>query len=260
MKTECSICVTSRLGEEQKQEIKALGRACRAWEPVTQEPFTDSEENADPSWPCFYIYYENTYPVSFLSLFIPDKRVAEATGFTLPGYRKKGRFRELLSCAKEELADKGLEFYVVSDGKSKDAQEMLAHMEMTAAYSEMMMAAPLSTLKTLRFVPGEGIRAAEEEFRAEEKGEEWFLMCRGQAQGSCRLAYFSGTAYLYGFTIEENMRRQGLGRLFLKLLASSQKEGIHTMLLQVGSRNEAACGLYRACGFQVTEQLDYYPA
>ena len=166
----------------------------------------------------------------------------------------------LLSCAKEELADKGLEFYVVSDGKSKDAQEMLAHMEMTAAYSEMMMAAPLSTLKTLRFVPGEGIRAAEEEFRAEEKGEEWFLMCRGQAQGSCRLAYFSGTAYLYGFTIEENMRRQGLGRLFLKLLASSQKEGIHTMLLQVGSRNAAACGLYRACGFQVTEQLDYYPA
>ena len=56
------------------------------------------------------------------------------------------------------------------------------------------------------------------------------------------------------------MRRQGLGRLFLKLLASSQKEGIHTMLLQVGSRNAAACGLYRACGFQVTEQLDYYPA
>lgn len=259
MKTERSICVTSRLGREQKQEIEALGRACRAWEPVTQEPFTDSEENIDPTWPCFYIYYENTYPVSFLGVFMPDKSTAEISGFTLPGYRRKGHFKELLECAQKELADKNLDFYVVSDGKSKEAQEMLAHMGKTAAYSETMMAAPLSHLQKMSFVPGTGIRAAEEEFQVEENKEECLLTCGGQVLGRCRLAYFPGTVYLYGFTIDKSVRRQGLGRLFLKRLACAQREEIHTMLLQVGSRNEAACGLYRACGFQVTEQLDYYP-
>ncbi len=259
MKAECSICVTSRLGEEQKREIEALGKACRAWEPVTQEPFTDSRENADPTWPCFYIYYENAYPISFLGVFIPDGSVAEVTGFTLPGYRRKGHFKELLECAQRELADKNLEFYVVSDGKSKDACEMLVHMGKTAAYCERMMAAPLSELQKMRFMPGKEILAAEEEYQVEEEGGAVRLTCRGQVLGSCRLAYFSGTVYLYGFTIEESRRRQGLGRLFLKLLASSQKDDYHTMLLQVGSRNEAACGLYQACGFQITEQLDYYP-
>lgn len=257
MKKECSICVTPRLSDEQKREIEALGRACRAWEPVTQEPFTDSGENADPSWPCFYIYYENTYPISFLSLFIPDGSYAEVCGFTLPGYRKKGHFKELLECAQKELADKSLDFYLVSDGKSKDAQDMLVHMGKTAAYSEMMMAASLADLRTLVFAPGEGIEAAEEAYAADTQGEEWFLRCGGRTMGRCRLAYFPGTVYLYGFTIEEGLRRKGLGRLFLKLLAAAQKDDCHTMLLQVGSRNAAACGLYRSCGFEVTEKLDY---
>lgn len=258
MQKECSICVTSRLSEEQKKEIEALGRACRAWEPVTQEPFMDSGENADPTWPCFYIYYENTYPISFLSLFIPDGSYAEVCGFTLPGYRKKGHLKELLECAQKELADKRLDFYLVSDGKSRDAQEMLAHMGKAVSYSEMMMAAPLADLQKLMFVPGGGISAVEEDYTVGTEGEEVLLQCGGHTLGRCRLAYFPGTVYLYGFTVEERLRRKGLGRLFLKLLASAQKEEYHTMLLQVGSRNEAACGLYRACGFQVTEQLDYY--
>lgn len=260
-----SICITSHLSEEQRREIEALGRACRAWEPVTQEPFLDSEENVDSSIPCFYIYYENTFPISFVSLFIPDGTYAEVTGFTLPGYRKKGHFNELLACAKEELKDRNLEYYIVSDGKGPDACAMLEHKGLEAAYSEMMMAMPMDELAEVsvkRAGAEDYVGDASEDMLAEfevfEQDDEYVMERAGQRIGGCRLAFFSGTAYLYGFEIEENLRQQGYGRLFLKLLAKCQPEEIHTMLLQVGSRNEAACALYRSCGFAVTEKLTYY--
>ena len=267
MKHEASICVTPRLSEQQRREIEALGRACRAWEPVTQEPFLDEKENADPSLPCFYIYYENSYPVSFLSLFVPDGSFAEITGFTLPGYRKKGHFSELLACVKEEWKERNPEFYLVSDGKSPDAKAMLLHMDLKPDYSERMMAASLGELANLKVGPQEkederGTETSEKglEIRVISEGDEYRLRQGDREVGHCRLVCFagSGTLYLYGFEIEESMRRQGFGRRFLKLLAAEQANRAHTMLLQVSSRNEAACALYEACGFRITEQLDYY--
>ncbi len=278
-----SICITASLTDIQKREIQMLGQACQSWEPVTHSPMLDSSENADPTLPCFYIYYENTFPISFLSLFIPDGTYAEVTGFTLPGYRKKGHFQELLACAKEELKDRGLTFYVVSDGKSPDAQAMLAHKGMDVAYSEMMMAASLeqlmqmeATVPSAELVGYEAEEEDEELFSLEQEEDEYVLYQGDEAVAWCKLAFFPGTAYLYGFEVEESLRRQGYGRYFLKQLAQSlldrqadptsdvqlppQAGEVHTMLLQVGTRNVAACGLYDSCGFAVTEKLDYYPA
>ncbi len=260
-----SICVASHLTDTQRREIQALGLACRSWEPVTQEPFLDSEENADPTLPCFYIYYENTFPLSFLSLFIPDGTYAEVTGFTLPGYRKKGHFQELLACAKEEMKDRDLTFYVGSDGKSPDAQAMIQHKEMPLSHSERMMAASLEQLAQMAVsVPN----SCNEEFSLEQEEEEYVLYEGEDAVAWCKLAFFPGTAYLYGFEVEESLRRQGYGRFFLRQLAQALLAGdaetapqageVHTMLLQVSTRNVAACGLYENCGFAVTEQLDYY--
>lgn len=259
MKKEASICITSRLSEEQKKEILALGRACRAWEPIGQEPFVDQEENADPSFPCFYIYYENTFPISFLSIFMPDGSYGEVTGFTLPGYRQKGHFKELLECARKELQERGMNvpLYLVCDGQGPDAEAVLSHWQLQPEYSEMMMAAPLHILSDLISACSQA-----ESLRVEKQGEEYVLLGEKEWFGRCRLAFFSGTgtAYLYGFEIRQEVRRQGYGRLFLKKLSEMLlSEGeVHTMLLQVGSRNEAACGLYRSCGFEVTEQLSYY--
>ena len=278
-----SICITASLTDTQKREIQMLGQACQSWEPVTQSPMLDSSENADPTMPCFYIYYENTFPISFLSVFVPDGTYAEVTGFTLPGYRKKGHFKELLNCAKEELKDRGLTFYVVSDGKSPDAQAMLAHKEMSVEYSEMMMAAPLEQLAQMetiapsaQLVGYEDEEDDEELFVLEQEDEEYVLYQGDEAVAWCKLAFFPGTAYLYGFEVEESLRRHGYGRYFLKQLAQSlldwqadpasevqlppQAGEVHTMLLQVGTRNVAACGLYDSCGFVVTEKLDYYLA
>ena len=274
-----SICITAALTEQQTREIQALGRACQSWEPVTQSPMLDSSENADPTLPCFYIYYENTFPISFLSLFIPDGTYAEVTGFTLPGYRGKGHFDQLLACAKEELKDQNLTFYVVSDGKSPDAQAMLAHKGLDVEYSEMMMAASLEDLAGMNVsAPGREREALEEDdewFTLEPEEDEYVLYAGEDAVAWCKLAFFPGTAYLYGFEVEELFRRQGYGKWFLQQLAQSllcwqldpEEEvvpshagEVHTMLLQVGSRNVAACGLYQGCGFAVTEKLDYYRA
>lgn len=279
-----SICITASLTDDQRREIQALGRACQSWEPVTQSPFLDSSENADPTLPCFYIYYENTFPISFLGLFIPDGTYAEMTGFTLPGYRKKGHFQELLECAREELKDQHLQFYVVSDGKSPDAQAMLAHKEMTVSHSEMMMAASLEQLAQMNALApsaelvGYELDDRDEDawFSLEQEDDEYVLCQEDEAVAWCKLAFFPGTAYLYGFEVEETLRRRGYGRYFLKKLAAQllawqadpasevqlppQAGEVHTMLLQVGTRNEAACGLYGSCGFVVTEKLDYYCA
>ena len=67
-------------------------------------------------------------------------------------------------------------------------------------------------------------------------------------------------AYISGFGILPEYRRQGLGLAFLNLLEKKlAAESITQLTLQVSSHNKTALSLYRKDGFDVLECLNYHP-
>ncbi len=288
MQMKVRIMEAEELNPEQKSQVRELWRLCREKEPVTQEPFTDGEENAVAGLPCFYLCYRGETLVSFLSLFIPDGGYAEGCGCTAPQERGKGYFSALLERAMARLKEADIPLYLVSDRKSADACAFIRKRGLTAAWEEWMMGAHAGALRLLPVCHDAGEycleqaqeeRDTDEEDQGAEKEKEqnedvlnesvlnegkgdggWALLEKKQGRrlGFCRLSVFQEGVYLYDFAIEEGERRKGYGRLFLKLLGETL-DAEKTVLLQVGTYNEPACRLYEECGFLVRERLVYYP-
>lgn len=62
--------------------------------------------------------------------------------------------------------------------------------------------------------------------------------------------------YVFEVEVNESMRRRGKGYKYMHSLMNAFKDT--PIYLQVGSKNAAACGLYRKLGFEVVQELCYY--
>ncbi len=245
------IIETARLDKETKNQVQRLWQDCREKEPVTQEPFLDGEENAATGLPCFYLCYEGERLTSFLSLFIPDGGYAEGYGFTGPQDRRKGYFSSLVRRAEVLTQEADIPLYLVSDRQSRDACAFIRRMGLEKVWEERMMEIPAGELYRLT------VDYDPDAFHLSREEDWWIMQNGGKELGRCRLSDFQTAVYLYDFAIDEGQRRKGYGRLFLKLLGGLLDEE-QVVLLQVGTYNAPACGLYEGCGFTVRESLSYY--
>ncbi len=256
------------LTPEEKSDIEDMMSECREYESLLQTPFMEDEENEDVGIPCFFTGYDGQMPVSFLSMYNPGGGYGEIFGFVLPEYRRRGICNSMMKSLVTELEkapDGALtDLYLVSDGRSADAQAVLSHWGLKPEYMEYLMKADtkqLSRITTkwdgteedsdvtvnLSFPEGDGF-------------DGYCLMSDLKGEiGRCRLSSYTDGVYLYDFEIARGRRRQGLGKLFIRKLAS-YCEGFRpcSVCLQTCSVNEAACALYRSCGFRIIQQLSYY--
>ena len=99
-----------------------------------------------------------------------------------------------------------------------------------------------------------------DEICADDRIHTYVLYLNKTAIGQTQLTFMGDMAYLSGFGILPEYRRQGFGLMFLheleKLLA---KQSITQLTLQVSSQNKTALSLYRKDGFETLEALHYYP-
>lgn len=78
--------------------------------------------------------------------------------------------------------------------------------------------------------------------------------------GQTQLTFIGDMAYVSGFGILPEYRRQGYGLQFLQILEQHlAKHSIATLTLQVSDHNKNALSLYRKDGFETLEALHYYP-
>ena len=84
------------LGSKAANEALSLERVCIDHDNLGGSFFLDSSLNFDHRIKSFFLYYEKGELISMLSMFIPTKKEAEITAYTLPKYRREGYFKRLL--------------------------------------------------------------------------------------------------------------------------------------------------------------------
>jgi ribosomal-protein-alanine N-acetyltransferase len=82
----------------------------------------------------------------------------------------------------------------------------------------------------------------------------------GAARGFILVRAVADEAEVLTFCVADDARRHGLGRALLEAACDSARDhGAAQLFLEVGSRNEAAIGLYRSAGFvEVGRRAAYY--
>lgn len=276
----------------QRTQMEELIRACCLAEPIRLSiPLPAADEPL--SGECFFALYDRDRLVSLIHLFYPDYSVGELIGFTHPDYRRQGCFSGLLDCAADEADELGLsQVYVISDGRSTDTEHALNALGLDTEYTEYMLEKSLTAQGLSdQHIPKasafrDGLSLAEvsaidmtadifsrifsistaealsylKEIASDRRIRTFIFMDRNILLGQTQITMMDDMAYLSGFGIFPEFRRQGLALIFLHLLEKAlAAEGITKLTLQVSSKNKPALSLYRKDGFDVLESLHYSP-
>ena len=282
----------TKITSSQRTQIEELIRTCCLAEPIRLSiPLPAADEPLSEE--CFFVLYDRDRLISLVHLFYPDHSVGELIGFTHPDYRRQGCFNQLLDCAADFADDICLsQVYLISDGRSSDAKCALDALGLDVEYTEYILeksldtqintdsSAPLPLVDAENFLLRE-ISSSEtgsdifcrifdvsreestsylEEISFDARIRTFMFMKEGCQLGQTQVTMMDGLAYLSGFGILPDFRRQGFGLAFLHLLKKTlAAEGIAKLTLQVSSKNKPALSLYRKDGFDVLESLHYSP-
>ncbi len=277
----CTICGT--LTASQCMEIQALytlstkkavppGSLCL----VLPEPSAQEEDS-------FYgLCRLDGKLVSFLSVFCPDGKEAEISGFTHPEFQNRGYFSSLLSLAEKEISlrfgSPSLVYQCLTGDPGSGA--LCRSLGLSLCRSECLMEAqkPVSlhpaasvTLKTAgckdrsllfrlhKEAFGEDPQGFLDTLLADPASVSYLILKDGVPAGLFHLSAYGEDPifYLCGFGILPSFRRRGLAKAALsELMTACLARG--RLILQVSSSNGPAFRLYRSMGFQITDRQDYY--
>ncbi|MEG0214851.1 MAG: GNAT family N-acetyltransferase [Hungatella sp.] len=243
-----NIIHTTQLSAFQKNDLAALLKSCREAEPLSlSAPTEDGLE--------YFLLYEQESLISFLLLFFPEESRCECSAFTLPLYRKRGCFSDLLDAAflfldaYEELHLCETTFYFLCDPHTPSAQAVLRTIGAVYQYEEYKMVRPL--------LPSDAAYTAQVTI-LEAEPHIFTAVLSGKIIGTCVLLPSESEVYFYGFEIREEVRRCGYGEDFLLGILAKLVGHTANLTLQVSGQNLPALSLYQKTGFQITETLSYY--
>ncbi len=290
---------TTALNEEQKNAVLALTEACKKAEPISLSAAL--EDGID-----YFLSYggkDDGILLGYSFLFFAgsptdqsdDVGSAEFMAFVHPAHRRKGIFtgmlNEALACteAYEKEHHCEMDFYLLSDQKSEDADAVLALIGAEYWYSEYTMTRGL-TEKDRAYQSKVQIQRDDQ---SPDGSDLYIASLEGQIIGTCAVILSGQSAYLYSFQIKENFQSQGHGKDFLlgmlSLLASetesipeagdisetesiskaesipetkkvseTRKRPVDSVSVQVSGLNYIARNLYKKTGFRTADTLSYY--
>ncbi len=248
-----NIFVTNSITSNQYHEAMELTQKCALEDGTHGISFLEQELNAIEEFPCFYMMYDGSRLVSYLSVFIPDETQCEIYGGTLPSERGKGYFKRLLSEALTHIRKYGIErkLMVIEPG-CKDMEEYLTKINAKFEDSDFLM----SYDKSVKPVPKKTLKMTHEK---KENTEYYQTLLDGEKIGSCKVEFTRTQAVIYDFMVEEEYRTKGYGTETLLLILKHVLEtDIDKILLHVNGANKAAHIMYSHHGFVEEQQIDYW--
>ncbi len=248
------VIITNTLTSNQYHDASSLIEVCKECDNTRGISFLESEMNAIPNFPCFYLLYNGSSLISFLSIFIPSESECEIYANTLPAHRRCGYFDKLLDSAISNIHNYGIKKILIVNEPSCTAgnQFLSQSSNITFAYSEYLMRYNMKTIPN----PSGALTI---EYHTEDNTEFFTSYLDGEPIGKCNVEHSRGVATIYGFEVTPCYRGKGYGTetllLVLKRLLDSK---CHKILLQVNGANRAAHIMYSHHGFVSQEQLDYW--
>lgn len=248
-----NIFVTNTLSSSQYHQIMELTEICSKADNTHGISFLEQELNEIEEFPCFYLMYDGSRLVSYLSVFIPDESQCEIYGGTLPEERGKGYFKRLLTRALTHIREYGIERkLVVIEPGCKDMENYLVKINAKHVDTDYLM----SYDKNVKPVPQRSLKMIHNKV---ENTENYETFKDSVLIGSCKVEFTRTHAVIYNFKVEENQRGKGYGtETLLLILEHILESGATRVLLHVNDANQAAHAMYLHHGFVHEEQIDYW--
>lgn len=278
---------TNRPSKDLIKQIKKLQAVCKKHDDLDGDVFLDNSINFNPEMDHIFVFYKDNKLVSFISLFAPNSKEVEVSAYTLPKYRRKGCFRELLNKVIAEIKKYNVkDLLFVCEPQSKDGIEVAKKIEAEYEFSEYLLGYnsesdnskieltsdlelnkyELEDLDKLielnRDIFNEDYETAKnmvvKAFESETR-DQYVASLNGELIGTVSTNINDGECSIFGLGILEKYRRMKNGKAMIKLLLKKlQEDNIEDIIIEVDSKNEIAYNLYLSCGFEAEMTFDYY--
>lgn len=277
----------SKLSQKVIEDIRQLESSCKKQGKLTSDIFLDNSLNFNSDIKSTFLLYQDDTLISLLTMFIPTPKEAEISGFTLPGFRRKGYFKKLLGEASCELKKyEVIDILFVCEEQSLQGKAVIKKLEGSYDFTEYslkynkanVITADHDLSKIRLYKPSvqesETLitvtqqifndsykdtksmvkNAFESEFR-----DQYLADLDGEFIGVCGVSFEKDGAYIFGFGILPKYQGKGYGKDMLKLVLDDLiKKNVDTIMIDVNSTNERAYNLYKKYGFRVQTAIEYY--
>ena len=275
------------LNEEIIKEIRELELLCIQYDNLKGEIFLDNSLTFNRDIKNIFLAYEDEKLISLIYMFIPRKKEAEISAYTMPEYRRRGYFKELLLRAIKELQEYNIpDILFVCESQSKNGKEVIKHIHGKYDFTEYVLKynsennivkkhndsrlelykAKLEDMDTLITLNEKIFKQSYEEiktmvmntFKSQDR-ESYLGVLNGEFIGMGALAFDGDEVTIFDFGVCPKHQGRGIGQELLMLLIKEIKNlNRNNIILEVDSENERAFNLYKKCGFEIQRAVEYY--
>lgn len=266
-------------------EVHHLEQICKDQDNLKGSIFVDTTMNFNQEMNCIFLMYDGDQLISLLTMFVPTQHEAEITALTMPSYRGKGYFRELLSKAVEELIKYDIpEVIFVIESQSITGKQVITHLVAQYDFTEYSMRldarkyVPLSSNRLKYLQPREedlkrlidiSMRIFEDNYD-DARGiivntfqsatrDQYLGILNDEIIGIGSTSRDEDEVSIFGFGITPEFRSKGYGYDLLHLIVEHLRHsGIREIVIEVDSINSHAFNLYKKFGFQIDTAFEYY--
>lgn len=229
-----------------------------------------------------FFHYEGDQLLGYAALYYVGGAY-EMCAMVHPDHRQKGIFTKLFQEILDSLKTrKTQKLYINAPPESDCAKKTLKKLGATYAYSDYQMrwsnkdvpepevdiqlrTATADDRETIIDLDVKGFNLTKEESEIlvnvlkKDAGHRTYMIEKdGKTVGKLRLKAEGIETYIFGFTVDPDYRRQGIGKAALIEVIKQESEAGHVVFVEVGIEDERGLHLYEAVGFETYQQQDYY--
>lgn len=219
---------------------------------------------------------ENDYSDTHLTIAsdIATHNIYEVTALVSPALRQQGIFKKMFLKLKKQLI-KGSIFIAAVNTESVSNLKH-SSFKLRFAYSEYLMEYSHTTFDKCSSEHDPSCRKDNALYAPDSSchndstlyefyfsdDDKYYLMYQNDGDepiAVCQLDYQPSFTNISGVFVDEPLRNQKIGTIFIKKLIEDYFNDFkNRLILNVQSTNIAAVKLYKKCGFTITEHIDYY--
>jgi ribosomal protein S18 acetylase RimI-like enzyme len=271
------------LKNKQIQDILQLYTECNAYD-YSKYVFDQNDDFKKEDDVNTFLLYDDKELVSLLTMFVPTDEEAEIIAMTRPSKRHNGYFNVLLKDAGEEIKRRNIKSILfVCDARSEDGNAVILQKGAVYEYSEYLMRFTGIVNKSCK--NRENIQIAEakkedkniltqinhdafnmdydvsseiiNEFFNSSRRNLYSIKLKNKILGMIGVYDEPSRKYIYGFCIDPEYQKQGIGKYVLQKIVDKLKTGKKEIVLEVQTNNRHALQVYESAGFSIEAEFKY---
>jgi ribosomal protein S18 acetylase RimI-like enzyme len=272
------------LSESQLAHIRQLEQACNQFEGLTMKLNWATLHSRPTDEINDFLFYADGKPVGYLALYAFNKKEAEVSAMTCPGYRQQGVFKHLLEAARSELEKRNVpDFLFICEQASVSSAHTMKAIGATYDFSEYKMnlkeavkatskaelllrpayqedIADLARMDEICFdVPVDVSQSYLENKLSDLQRTILIATVGSKPVGKIQVLIAESETYISGFCMFPEYRGKGYGTMILTdTVQQLVTRGHKNITLEVEANNRNALSLYERCGFEAITAYDYH--